>query len=108
MLESSSLPLILIQHISNVLRGDGTTSSETSTGVVVAASTEYLLTVDWSVHGTLTCTVVKLSSPPVTTIVTKSTNLDAGATALYLQNTVTTYNTTAKNLGIALTQLEQD
>jgi hypothetical protein len=70
--------------------GDGAANSAVDTGVTVAVSTAYLITIDWSVAGTLICSISTNGGTPVT--VSKTTNLDAaGTTNLgimdYLTNT---------------------
>ncbi|MFA5773004.1 MAG: hypothetical protein WC974_09765 [Thermoplasmata archaeon] len=80
--------------------GDGTTGSVITTGVTVAASTAYLITVDWSVNGTLTCTVNGTS-------VNKTTNLDATQTAnLGLHAALTTLTAATRIHQTAFVHLE--
>ena len=86
--------------------GDGTTGSVTSTGVTVAVSTTYLVTLDWTISGTLTCSISANGGTPVVT--TKSTNLDnAGTTNLGITNTLTTLANTAFNHKISFVHLER-
>ena len=80
--------------------GDGTTGSVITTGVTVAASTAYKITVDWSVNGTLTCTVNGTS-------VAKTTNLDATQTAaLGFHVALTTLTAAARTMITAFIHLE--
>lgn len=80
--------------------GDGTTGSVVSTGVTVAASTAYKITVDWSVNGTLTCTVNGTS-------VNKTTNLDTTQTAnLAMRSSLTTLTALARTMRNAFILLE--
>jgi hypothetical protein len=80
--------------------GDGTTGSVVTTGVTVAASTAYKITVDWSVNGTLTCTVNGTS-------VNKTTNLDTTQTAaLGFHSALTTLTAAARVHRTAFIHLE--
>lgn len=80
--------------------GDGTTGSVLTTGVTVAVSTAYLITVDWSVNGTLTCTVNGVS-------VNKTTNLDTTQTAaLGIHSALTTLTAAARTMRTAFIHLE--
>lgn len=81
--------------------GDGTNSSCTTTGIAVAASTEYTLTADWTTAGELVCTVNGTS-------VTKTTNLSTNAVNLGVYNTLTSLTAAAKNHFIAKHALEQN
>jgi hypothetical protein len=74
--------------------GDGTNHGCTSTGVAVAGSTVYTLVIDWSVAGTLTCTV---SGTPTT----KTSNLSTGDIALGIVSHLTTLDDTARNFQLA-------
>ncbi|MEK6833966.1 MAG: hypothetical protein AABY31_00590 [Thermoproteota archaeon] len=79
---------------------DGTTGSVITTGVTVAPSTRYHITVDWSVNGTLTCTVNGIS-------VNKTTNLDATQTVqLGFHVALTTLTATARIMRTAFIHLE--
>lgn len=84
-----------------VCSGDGTNYSCADTGVSVAVSTEYTLTVDWSVEGTLTWGINAASG-------TKTTNLSTAATNMGLFNSITTLSATARNHQIAKMVLEQN
>lgn len=79
---------------------DGTTGSVLSTGVTVTANTAYTITVDWSVDGTLTCTVNGTS-------VNKTSNLDATQTAqLGFHSALTTLTAAARVHRTAFIHLE--
>lgn len=80
--------------------GDGTTGSVVDTGVAVNASSTYLITVDWSVNGTLTCTINGVAT-------TKTTELDTTQTAnLGIQNSLTTLTALARSHRIAYVRLK--
>jgi hypothetical protein len=64
--------------------GDGTTGSVQDTGIAVQPNTAYLITLDWSIDGQLTCLINGLDCA------TKTTNLD----------TVTEGNSGATDLGV--------
>jgi len=81
--------------------GDGTTHGCTSTGVAVAVSTEYALTVDHGTAGTLSCTVNG-------TTVTKSTNLPTGTNNIGIVNGITTNSAAIVNLQMSWFDLEQN
>ena len=88
--------------------GDGGNHSGVDTGVTVAVSTYYDVILDFaSVPGSLTCAVS--TSGGAFTVVTKSTNLPANATALGLNALVN--NTTsgaARSMSVAFMSLEQN
>lgn len=84
--------------------GDGTNYSCADTGVVVAVSTEYTLSVDWRTSGTIHCCVdsargVYTGTPP--TCVDKTTNLSTNATGLGIYVANTTTNSAAQNMQIS-------
>lgn len=81
--------------------GDGTNYSCSSTGVAVATSTEYELTLNWRAAGTLTCTVNGTS-------VSKTTNLSSNATNFGIQNSITTLSGAARSILLSYFELEQN
>ncbi len=85
--------------------GNGAAQNVVNTGVTVAINTSYLITVDWSVSGTLVCSISANGGTP--TVVTKSTNLDnAGTTNLGITNTLTTLAATIFTHRIGWVHLE--
>ena len=81
--------------------GDGTNYGCSTTGVAVAASTEYTITLDWTTVGSLVCTVNG-------TRVTKTTNLSTAAVGLGFYNALTNLTAAARNHQIAKYMLEQN
>lgn len=81
--------------------GNGTNYSCTTTGVAVAASTEYTVVVDWTTEGTLTCSVNGTS-------VSKTTHLSTAAINLGVYNALTTLTAASRNHQIAKHSLEQN
>jgi hypothetical protein len=87
--------------------GDGTNySCSDITGTSLVASTEYTLTVDYSVAGTLTCSVQAGTGSVIS--VAKTTNLPTAAVDLGPQITVAPLDGANKNLFIARAVLEQN
>jgi hypothetical protein len=86
--------------------GDGTNHTCVDTGVTVSASTEYALTVDWSVSGTLTCRVMPQGGTITTT--TKTDKLSTAAVNLGPYEALTTLTASARNQQIAFFAVEQN
>lgn len=86
--------------------GDGSTFSCSDTGVTVAASTEYEITVDLSSISSLRCSVRPLAGS--TSTVTKTNNLPVASTSLSIHNALTTLNAAARNHFIAWGELIQN
>lgn len=76
------------------------------TGTSLAASTEYKLTIDYSVAATLTCSVQAGTGSPIS--LAKTTNLPTAAVNLGVQNTTTGFGGASRNHNIARTVLEQN
>ena len=81
--------------------GDGTDYSCVTTGVTVAVSTEYTISVDYSAGSPLVCTVNGTS-------VSKATNLPGAAANLGVYNAVTTLSAAIVNHFAAKMALEQN
>ncbi len=81
--------------------GDGTDYSCITTGVAVAVSTEYTISVDYSSGSAVVCTVNGTS-------VSKSTNLPGAAANLGVYNAITTLSAAAVNHHAAKMALEQN
>jgi len=83
-----------------VASGDGATGSVSDTGVTVQPNTAYLIQLDWSVGGQLTCTING-------TAVTKTTNLDSlGSSDLGVEAEVTALATSKAGLLVSYMHLD--
>ena len=81
--------------------GDGTNFSCTTTGVAVAASTEYVITVDWTSASSVVCRVNNTS-------ITKNTNVSIGAVNIGPYVSTITRVAAAQNVFISGLVLEQN
>jgi hypothetical protein len=86
--------------------GDGTTATNTTTGVTVTASHYYDMILDLSTTGTLVCSVA--DNGGAYTTVTKTTNLPAAATLLAPEAFVTDTTASLRSLEVAYFYLEQN
>jgi hypothetical protein len=75
-------------------------------GTSLAAGTEYKLTVDYSVAGTLTCTVEAGAGSPIS--VAKTSNLPTAAVDLGVQNLTNALDGSIKNQNIGRVVVEQN
>jgi hypothetical protein len=75
-------------------------------GTSLAAGTEYELTVDYSVAGTLTCSIAAGSGSPIS--VAKTSNLPTAAVDLGVQNLTIALDGASKNHNIGRTVIEQN
>lgn len=81
--------------------GNGVSYSCDNTGVAVAASTQYTITLDWTSATQLVCTINGADTP-------KTTTLSANAVGLGSYNALTTLSAAARNHFIAKIALEQN
>lgn len=84
-----------------VCSGDNSNYTCADTGLAVSVSTEYTLTLDWSVAGTLTWKVNATSG-------TKTTNLSVGLVNIGLHNAITTLSAATRNHQFSVLVLEQN
>lgn len=87
--------------------GDGTNHSGVDTGITVAANTYYDIVIDYSVSGTLACSVS--TNGGAFTTVTKSTNMPTAATNLGITALVNNLTSgAARTVSVAYVNLEQN
>ena len=89
--------------------GDGANASLVDTGVTVSASTAYQITVDWSVDGTLNCSVATNGGTAATTAKTTNLTLIGSQNVnLGLSSVLATLAATVQNLKLGFIYLENN